>query len=92
MIQQGQVDRILQAKPEQIRELIEESAGTLVFKKRRVEAVAKLESTSANLSRLEDIENELVGQLKTLDEQAKNARTWKQLSDDLKQNDIEFTL
>ena len=35
MIQQGQVDRILQAKPEQLREIIEEAAGTLVFKKKK---------------------------------------------------------
>ena len=55
MIQQGQVDRILNAKPEDVREILEEAAGTLVYKQRKLEAQKKLEETGLNLSRVEDI-------------------------------------
>ena len=65
MIQQGQVDRILQARPEQLREIIEEAAGTLIFKKRRNEAEKKLNNTKQNLSRIDDLISELDRQKKS---------------------------
>lgn len=80
MIQQGQVDQILQAKPEQLRELIEETAGTLVFKKHRQESLQKLDDTKVNLARVDDIEGELRGQLDSLEEQVKAAKTYQALS------------
>ncbi len=69
MIQQGQVERILNAKPEELREILEEAAGTLSFKKRRQEAEKKLEDTQTHLSRVEDIVSELDTQSETLKKQ-----------------------
>lgn len=83
MIQQGQVDRILQAKPEQLREIIEEAAGTLVFKKRKQQAEKKLENTRLNLSRIDDILAELGRQKKALNDQVEKAKKWKETNDEL---------
>ncbi len=88
MIQQGQVDRVLNAKPEDVREILEEAAGTLVFKARRQAAAKKLETTGENLKRIEDIIAELAKQLTTLENQVEKARTWKQLSTDLREKEL----
>ncbi len=90
MIQQGQVDRILQAKPEQLREILEEAAGTLVFKKKHQETQKKIEETQLNLSRVGDILLEVDRQLASLDEQVTKAREFKELSQTLR--DSEFYL
>ncbi|MEZ4744193.1 MAG: chromosome segregation protein SMC [Bdellovibrionota bacterium] len=90
MIQQGQVDRILQAKPEEIREILEEAAGTLVFKKRKHEALKKLEATRLNLSRIEDILHEVERQKGALHEQVEKARKFKSLAEELKVKEIEL--
>jgi chromosome segregation protein len=88
MIQQGQVDRILQAKPEELREIIEEAAGTLIFKKRKLEAQKKLESTRLNLSRIDDILKELDRQKKALKDQVEKATTYKNKSEELRKKEI----
>ena len=88
MIQQGQVDRILQAKPEELREIIEEAAGTLVFKKRKAEAQKKLENTKLNLSRIDDILKELDRQKKALKDQVEKATTYKNKSEELRTKDL----
>lgn len=88
MIQQGQVERILNAKPEDIREILEEAAGTLSFKKRRDEAVKKLARTQENLSRIEDIVNELDRQEQTLRGQVEKARKWKDVSSELERDEL----
>ncbi|MDE3269807.1 MAG: chromosome segregation protein SMC [Pseudomonadota bacterium] len=80
MIQQGQVDRILNAKPEDIREIIEEAAGTVVFRRKKAETEKKLESAKLNLSRIEDIAHELEQQQQTLKDQAEKAKQWQALS------------
>lgn len=87
MIQQGQVDRILQAKPEQIREIIEEAAGTLIFKKRKQQAEKKLENTRLNLSRIDDILSELSRQKKALSEQVEKAKKWQETNHELTQTE-----
>ena len=99
MIQQGQVDRILNAKPEDVREILEEAAGTMVFKNRRAAAAKKLENTQENLSRIDDIVDELKRQLDALKGQVAKAEKWQGLSDELKtiemalfrQNFLSFT-
>ncbi len=88
MIQQGQVDRILNAKPEDVREILEEAAGTTVFKTRRDAALKKLGATHENLSRIEDIVIELDRQLETLKEQVDKAREWQKLSAELKDKEL----
>jgi chromosome segregation protein len=88
MIQQGQVDRILNAKPEDVREILEEAAGTLLFKQRRQEAQKKLEATQLNLSRVTDILGELERQQVSLKDQVEKASKWQDLSTELRQEEL----
>lgn len=88
MIQQGQVDRILNAKPEDVREILEEAAGTLVFKNRRAAALKKLEGTNENLKRIEDIVAELAKQLDTLESQVEKAKKWQELTAGLREKEL----
>ncbi len=90
MIQQGQVDRILNAKPEDVREILEEAAGTLVFKIRRQEAERRLESTAENLARIEDILREIDKQKKSLKAQAEKAKQHKELTDSLRAEELKL--
>ena len=88
MIQQGQVDRILNAKPEDVREILEEAAGTMVFKNLRLSAQKKLAATLDNMDRLEDIVGELERQLEALESQVEKAEKWKGMSDELKEKEL----
>jgi chromosome segregation protein len=90
MIQQGQVDRILNAKPEDVREILEEAAGTLIFKARRQAAMKKLEGTNDNLKRIDDILSELAKQLEKLKEQVEKVAAWKQLSGSLRDAEMKL--
>jgi chromosome segregation protein len=90
MIQQGQVDRILNAKPEDVREILEEAAGTLIFKSRQQAAQKKLENTQENLKRIDDLLRELVGQLDALKEQVEKVEAWKTVSSRLKEQEMKL--
>ncbi|TBW82232.1 chromosome segregation protein SMC, partial [Staphylococcus epidermidis] len=70
IISQGRVDEILNAKPIDRRQIIEESAGVLKYKKRKAESVQKLDQTEDNLSRVEDILYDLEGRVEPLKEEA----------------------
>jgi chromosome segregation protein len=74
IVGQGQLDSILHATPEDRRGFIEEAAGVLKHRKRKEKALRKLDSTEANLTRLQDLLNELRRQLKPLGRQAEVAR------------------
>ena len=74
IVQQGQLDAILQATPEERRGFIEEAAGVLKHRKRKERALRKLESTEGNLNRLTDLVAEIRRQLKPLGRQAEVAR------------------
>ncbi len=88
MIQQGQVDRILNAKPEDVRVILEEAAGTLVFKMRRDEALKKLLATKENLDRIEDLITELDRQKKTLSVQMEKAKSWQEFQEQIKTEEL----
>lgn len=88
MIQQGQVDRILNAKPEDVREILEEAAGTSGYKKRKGEAQKKLEDTQLNLSRIEDILLEVEKHLDFLVGQVEKAKEYKELSERLREEEM----
>ena len=90
MIQQGQVDRILQAKPEQLREIVEEAAGIVIFKKKHDETKKKLDQTQQNIDRLSDISKEVDTRLGALEEQATKARKWKEHTENLAVKEREF--
>jgi chromosome segregation protein len=79
VIAQGQIDQILNASPQDRRELIEETAGIIRYKKQKAEALRKLESTQQNLLRVRDIVAEVKKQLNSLERQARQARTYQTL-------------
>jgi chromosome segregation protein len=74
VVGQGQLDSVLQAKPEDRRGFIEEAAGVLKHRKRKEKALRKLDAMQANLTRLTDLTAELRRQLKPLGKQAEVAR------------------
>ncbi|MDT4899212.1 MAG: chromosome segregation protein, partial [Pseudonocardiales bacterium] len=74
IVGQGQLDAILQARPEERRGFIEEAAGVLKHRKRKEKALRKLEAMQANLTRVTDLTGELRRQLKPLGRQAEIAR------------------
>lgn len=88
IIGQGQIDKILSGKPEERRELFDEAAGIVKFKRRKSEAVKKLENERQNLTRVTDILTELEKQLTPLERQSEKARKYLKLREDLKTYDI----
>ena len=71
VIEQGRLDLILNASPQDRRELIEETAGIVRYKKQKAEALRKLDSTHQNLVRVRDIITEVQRQLNSLERQAR---------------------
>src|ERR671934_240436 len=63
IVGQGQLDQILNARPEDRRAIIEEAAGILKYRKRKEKAERRLEATEANLLRLGDLHREVRRQL-----------------------------
>lgn len=84
IIGQGQIDKILSGKPEERRELFDEAAGIVKFKRRKAIAQKKLEDEQANLVRVSDILSELEKQVGPLERQSRAAREYLQLKEDLK--------
>ena len=74
IVGQGQLDAVLQARPEERRGFIEEAAGVLKHRKRKEKALRKLDAMQANLTRVTDLTAELRRQLKPLGKQAEIAR------------------
>src|SRR5881275_2715892 len=74
IVGQGQLDAILNARPEDRRAIIEEAAGILKFRKRKEKAERRLEATEGNLLRLTDLLREVRRQLRPLERQADAAR------------------
>jgi len=74
IIGQGQLDTVLNARPEDRRGFIEEAAGILKHRKRKEKALRKLDAMQANLTRLTDLTGELRRQLKPLGKQAEVAK------------------
>ncbi len=88
IIEQGQIGKIITAKPEDRRVLIEEAAGITKFKVRKRESQRKLESTEQNLVRLNDIIGELRRQLDSLQRQAKRAERYKEIKNQAQDLDL----
>lgn len=80
IIQQGTISRLVEAKPEELRQYLEEAAGISHYKERRRETENRMLATKENLERLVDICDELEKRLRTLNTQAKNAFTYKELN------------
>ncbi len=83
IIEQGRVEEIIQAKPHELRAMIEEAAGLSLFKGRREISERKLERVKENLSRLDDVLGEIERQLAYARRQAKKAESYRVLSAEL---------
>ena len=92
IIGQGQIDKILSGKPEERRELFDEAAGIVKFKRRKNTALKKLEEEQQNLTRVRDILGELSRQLAPLEKQSETARIYLKKKERLKQLDIQMFL
>lgn len=92
IIGQGQIDKILSGKPEDRRELFDEAAGIMKFKKRKQTALQNLEQEKLNLSRVNDIIAEIELQIGPLEEQSKVAKEYLRLRDNLRELDVNLFL
>ena len=92
IIGQGQIDRILSGKPEERRELFDEAAGIVKFKKRKATAQKKLENERDNLVRVNDILSELERQVEPLQLQSEKAKTYLKKKNELKDYDVNMFL
>ena len=83
IISQGSLDSILQSKPEDRRAIIEEAAGVLKHKQRKLKSQRKLEQMDVHLARVRDVAAEVERQLKPLERKAKRAQAYQGLADEL---------
>lgn len=90
VIAQGQIDQILNASPQDRRELIEETAGIVRYKKQKAEALRKLEATQQNLLRVRDIIAEVKKQLNSLERQARQARSYQVLQQEARTLEVQL--
>ena len=89
IIEQGMINRLVDAKPEEMRVFIEEAAGVSRYQARRRETMLHLDHTTQNLARLEDIASELKSQLKTLKRQSETAIQYKALESEIRTIKVE---
>ena len=92
IIGQGQIDKILSGKPEERRELFDEAAGIVKFKRRKATALKKLDEEQQNLVRVTDILSELTRQLGPLERQSETARVYLKKKEELKILDVNMYL
>ena len=92
IIGQGQIDKILSGKPEERRELFDEAAGIVKFKRRKATTLKKLDEERQNLVRVTDILSELTKQLGPLEKQSETARIYLAKREELKELDVNLFL
>ena len=92
IIGQGQIDKILSGKPEERRELFDEAAGIVKFKKRKDTALKKLASEQANLVRVDDILAEKEKRIEPLESQSRTAKEYLGRKEELKKLDVNLFL
>ncbi|MDQ6799160.1 MAG: AAA family ATPase, partial [Actinomycetota bacterium] len=84
IVSQGQLNAVLDARPEERRMIIEEAAGILKFRRRKEKAQRRLEATEVSLTRLGDLLREVRRQLRPLERQAEATRRYGDLTSDLR--------
>lgn len=85
LVGQGQLDAVLHATSQQRRDMIEQAAGVVKYRRRQEKTSRKLESVASNLTRLSDLTSELDSQLQPLSDQAESAATARQLQARIRQ-------
>ncbi|MBS0252328.1 MAG: chromosome segregation protein SMC [Proteobacteria bacterium] len=87
LVRQGQIGELVNAKPEQRRRILEDAAGIAGLHTRRHEAELKLKAAEANIERVSDVAGQLQSQTETLKRQARQARRYKELSTEIRQQE-----
>lgn len=88
IISQGDIGKILSSKPEERRVIFEDAAGVLKYKKRKEEALRKLEKTKDNLTRVNDIIDEISSNIEPLRIQSEQAKIYKKDKNELENVEI----
>lgn len=83
LIEQGRIEEIIQAKPHELRAMVEEAAGLALFKGRRDMSERKLERVKENLARVDDVLSEIERQLNYARRQAKKAEAYRLIRTEL---------
>lgn len=92
IIDQGGVESVLSATPEQRREMFEEVAGVSKYKSKREECIRRLERVDLDLARLSDTVALIAEQIKKLDAEARKARLYQKYREELKESEIAISL
>ncbi|MGI3210828.1 chromosome segregation protein SMC [Roseovarius tibetensis] len=87
LVRQGQISELINAKPKARRRVLEEAAGISGLYQRRHEAELKLRAAETNLARVDDVVDQLAGQLAQLAKQAKQAARYRQIGEELRQSE-----
>ncbi|WP_112311681.1 chromosome segregation protein SMC [Pseudogemmobacter bohemicus] len=87
LVRQGQISELINAKPKARRRVLEEAAGISGLYARRHEAELKLAGTETNLTRVDDVLEQLAQQLSVLTRQARQAARYREISDELRQSE-----
>ncbi len=90
IIEQGMISRLVEAKPDDLRVFLEEAAGISKYKERRREAENRMRHTRDNLTRVNDLQEELTRQLEKLDKQAKAAEQFQSIKAEERQKRAEL--
>ncbi len=90
IIEQGMISQIVEARPEELRDHLEEAAGISKYKERRRETSNRIRHTRENLERLDDLRAEVDKQLQHLDRQAKQAEKYKELKSEFRYREAQL--
>ncbi|UCF92186.1 MAG: chromosome segregation protein SMC [Desulfobacterales bacterium] len=92
IIQQGNIGAITDAGPDERRVFIEEAAGIMRYKNRKIEALRKIQMTNQNLLRVQDIISEISRQMASLKRQARKAELYNKYQNHIKALDVVLSL
>jgi len=92
IVEQGRVEHLINANPQDRRFLIEEAAGVAKYKERKRLALMKMDATQQNLLRIQDIIAEVKRQIASLERQVKRAEEYKAIRKEAKEIEIHFAL
>jgi len=92
IVEQESISKLVEAKPDDIREFVEEAAGIKKYKSRRESAARKMESTKQNIERLKDITGEVKTQMNSTSRQAKRAERYRALKKSVKETELALSL